>query len=76
MMWSVWGSASWVACSRFAQHPSHVGGMHPQWTSVDRMFYHRSNLYLASACAPFYEDIAILIFLPGGTRSGWPAHLG
>jgi hypothetical protein len=35
MMWSVWGSASWVACSHFAQHPYHVGGMHPQWTLVD-----------------------------------------
>ncbi len=60
-MWSVWGSASWVACSCSAQHPSHVGGMHPQWTLVDRICYHPSNLYLASAYAPFYEDIAILI---------------
>jgi hypothetical protein len=61
MMWSVWGSAPWVACSLFAQHPSHVGGMHPQWTLVDYTCYHPSNLYLAYAYAPFYEDIDILI---------------
>jgi hypothetical protein len=61
MMWSVWGSASWVACSRSAQHPSHVGGMHQQLTSVDCICHHPSNLYLASAYAPFYEDIAKLI---------------
>ncbi len=60
-MWSVWGSALWVACSYSAQHPSNVGGMHPQLTLVDRICYHPSNLYLASAYAPFFEDIATLI---------------
>jgi hypothetical protein len=34
-MWSVCGSASWAACSCSAQHPSQVGGMHPQWTLID-----------------------------------------
>jgi hypothetical protein len=37
--------------------------MYPQWTLVDRIIYHPNNLYLASAYAPFYEDIAILIIL-------------
>jgi hypothetical protein len=60
-MTCVWGSASWVACSHSAQYPSHVGGMYPQLTLVDRICYHPSNLYLASAYAPFNEDIAILI---------------
>ena len=62
-MWSVRGSALWVACSYSAQHPSHVGGMHPRWTLVDRIFYHPRSLNLDSAYAPFYEDIAILIIL-------------
>jgi hypothetical protein len=60
-MWNVWGSASWVACSHSAQHLSHVRGMHPQQTSVDHICHHPSNLYLASAYASFYEEIAILI---------------
>ncbi len=80
-MWSVWGSASWVACSHFAQHPSHVGDMHPRWTSMHCMFYHPSNLYLASAYAPFYEDIAILIILYhpvdyGLHRNRGPTNIG
>jgi hypothetical protein len=70
MMWSVCGSTSWVACSCSAQHPSHVGGMHPQWTLVDHIFYRPSNLYFASDHAPFYEDIAILIIL------NHPVHYG
>jgi hypothetical protein len=63
MLWSVWGSPSWVACSYSAQHPSHVGGMHPQWTLVYHLFYHTSNMYLVSAYVPFYEDIALFIIL-------------
>ena len=80
-MWSVWGSASWVACSRSAQHPSHVGGMHQQLTSVDCICHHPSNLYLASAYAPFYEDIAILIIFDysidyGLYRNRGPTSIG
>jgi hypothetical protein len=80
-MWSVCGSASWVACSCSAQHPSHMGGMHPQWTLVDHIFYHPSNLYLASAYVPFYEDIAILIILDhpvdyGLYRNRGPTSIG
>jgi hypothetical protein len=60
VMWTFWGYASWVVCSRSPQHPSHVGGMHLRWIAF---FYHQSQLYLASAYAPFYEDIATLIIL-------------
>ena len=63
MLWSVWGSPSWVACSHSAQHPSHMGGMHPRWTLVYHFFIIQATLYLASAYVPFYEDIAILIIL-------------
>jgi hypothetical protein len=81
MLWSVWGSPSWVACSHPAQHPSHVGGIHPRWTLVYHLFYHPSNLYLASAYAPFYEDIAILIVLAhpvdhGLYRNRGPTSIG
>jgi hypothetical protein len=80
-MWSVCGSASGVACSCSSQHPSHVGGMHPQWALVDHIFYHPSNLYLASAYAQFYEDIAILIIMDhpvdyGLYRNRGPTSIG
>jgi hypothetical protein len=80
-MWSVCGSASWVACSCSTQHLSHVGGMHPQWTLVDSIFYHLSNLYLASTYAPFYEEIAVLIILDhpvdyGLYRNRGPTSIG
>ncbi len=63
VMWSVWGATSWVACSRSTQHPFHVGGMHPRPALVDRIWYYPSDLYLAFAYAPFYEDISIHIIL-------------
>jgi hypothetical protein len=80
-MWSVWGSASWVACSRSAQHPSHVDCMHPQRTLVDSICHHPSNLYLASAYASFYEDIAILLIFDysidyGLYRNRGPTSIG
>ncbi len=62
-MWIVWGSALWAACCRSAQNPSHVRGMHPRQTLASCICYHQSNLYLAIAYAPFYEDIAMLIIL-------------
>jgi hypothetical protein len=37
--------------------------MHPQQTLANCICYHPSNLYLAKAYAPFYEDIAMLIIL-------------
>ena len=63
VMWIVWGSASWAACSRSARHPSHVRDMHSERTPANCICYHQSNLYLAIAYAPFYEDIAMLIIL-------------
>jgi hypothetical protein len=70
-----------VACSHSAQLPSHLGGMHPQRTLVDHICHHPSNLYLASAYAPFYEDIAILIIFDysidyGLYRNGGPTSIG
>jgi hypothetical protein len=55
--------------------------MHPQWILVDHICYHPSNLYLASAYAPFYEDIAIFIILDhpidyGLFRNREPTSLG
>jgi hypothetical protein len=76
-----WSSASWAACCLAAQHQSHVCGMHPQWTLVNHICYHPSNLHLASAYAPFYENIAMLIILVhpidyGLNRNGGPTSLG
>ncbi len=76
-----WSSASWAACCRSAQHPSHVSGMNPQWTWANHTCYHPSKLYLASAYSPFYENIAMLIILDhlidyGLSQNSGPTSLG
>jgi hypothetical protein len=55
--------------------------MHPQWTLANHICYHSNNLYLASAYAPFYENIAMLIILDhpidyGLNQNRGPTSLG
>ncbi len=55
--------------------------MHLQWTLANHICYHPSNLYLASAYAPFYENIAMLIILDhpidyGLNQNKGPTSLG
>jgi hypothetical protein len=51
------------------------------WTLANHIWYHPSNLYLASAYAPFYENITMLIILDhpidyGLNQSRGPTSLG
>jgi hypothetical protein len=55
--------------------------MHLRWTLANHICHHPSNLFLASAYAPFYEKNAMLIILDhpidyGLNQNRGPTNLG
>ncbi len=80
VLWSVWGPPSWVACSHSAQHPSHVGGMHPRCTLVYHFFIIQAKcIWLLLMCHSMKTLLFIILDHPvdyGLYRKWGPTSIG